>query len=132
MSDIFLHWSGDYCVIVTLTKDVLSMTDSQLIEAIRGQIAKMPEQLPVEMWTPKKPNKKRQAIIDRDKSTCRYCLRVLDPEKDLIELDHIIPQALGGKSTAENLVVACGDCNRKKGGRTPEAAGMILRGLENA
>ncbi len=32
-----------------------------------------------------------------------------------LELDHVIPVALGGASSAQNLQVLCGDCNRRKG-----------------
>jgi hypothetical protein len=32
-----------------------------------------------------------------------------------LQFDHIIPVALGGASTAENLQILCGPCNRAKG-----------------
>lgn len=34
-----------------------------------------------------------------------------------LTLDHVIPEFLGGPSTADNLVLACGTCNRRKGAR---------------
>ena len=43
---------------------------------------------------------------------CYYCGRLLEP-KDLT-MDHIIPLARGGRSTKENLVACCKDCNNKK------------------
>jgi 5-methylcytosine-specific restriction endonuclease McrA len=43
---------------------------------------------------------------------CYYCGRLLEP-KDLT-MDHIIPLARGGRSTKENLVPCCKDCNNKK------------------
>lgn len=33
------------------------------------------------------------------------------------ELDHVIPEVLGGPSTADNIVLACQPCNRRKGAR---------------
>lgn len=33
------------------------------------------------------------------------------------ELDHVIPERLGGPTTADNLVLACRSCNRRKGTR---------------
>jgi 5-methylcytosine-specific restriction endonuclease McrA len=35
-------------------------------------------------------------------------------------------RCLGGTDELENLVMACRDCNIRKGGRTPEQAGMVL------
>jgi hypothetical protein len=44
-----------------------------------------------------------------------------------LNLDHVVPRALGGLTTWENVVCACIECNRRKGGRCPEEAGMRLR-----
>jgi 5-methylcytosine-specific restriction endonuclease McrA len=34
-----------------------------------------------------------------------------------LELDHKIPESRGGPMTAENIVLACRSCNRRKGTR---------------
>jgi 5-methylcytosine-specific restriction endonuclease McrA len=64
-------------------------------------------------------------IYGRDDFTCQYC-GVRHPRSEL-NLDHVIPRSLGGRSTWENVVCSCLDCNRRKGGCTPEQAGMQLR-----
>jgi 5-methylcytosine-specific restriction endonuclease McrA len=66
----------------------------------------------------------RRNVYARDDDTCQYCGRVFST-KDL-SLDHVIPRSRGGRSTWENLVVACHRCNRRKDNRTPEEAGMRL------
>jgi len=67
----------------------------------------------------------RHNIFLRDGSTCQYCgSRKPRPE---LNLDHVIPRAAGGVTSWDNVVCACLDCNRLKGGRTPEQAGMVLR-----
>jgi 5-methylcytosine-specific restriction endonuclease McrA len=63
-------------------------------------------------------------IYARDNNTCQYCARRL-PRTDL-NLDHVIPRSKGGQSTWENVVCSCHACNRRKGGRTPEEARMLL------
>lgn len=68
------------------------------------------------------PDWMRRAVLDRDKGICRYCGR----RAMTLHLDHIIPVTHRGRSTVANLATACADCNRKKGGRTPEEAGMTL------
>lgn len=34
-----------------------------------------------------------------------------------LHLDHVHPEAAGGQSVADNIVLACGECNRRKGAR---------------
>ena len=66
----------------------------------------------------------RHNIYMRDDNTCQYCGRQL-PRVDL-NLDHVIPRAQGGRTTWENVVCCCIDCNLSKGARTPEQASLKL------
>ena len=64
----------------------------------------------------------RQNIYLRDNFCCQYCgARVSSHE---LNLDHVIPRSMGGKTTWENIVTCCIPCNVRKGGNTPEAVGM--------
>ena len=66
----------------------------------------------------------RHNIYMRDGNTCQYCGEEL-PRTDL-NLDHVVPRAQGGRTTWENVVCCCVDCNLSKGARTPEQAGLKL------
>ncbi len=66
----------------------------------------------------------RRNIFARDGNRCQYCGKRY-PTSEL-SLDHIIPRSMGGKSAWQNIVCACTKCNVKKGGRTPQQAGMTL------
>ena len=66
----------------------------------------------------------RYNIYARDKCMCQYCGRKL-PRHEL-NLDHVIARSRGGTSVWENVVCSCHECNRRKGGRTPQEAGMTL------
>ena len=66
----------------------------------------------------------RHNIYMRDANTCQYCGEEL-PRADL-NLDHVVPRAQGGRTTWENVVCCCIDCNLSKGARTPEQAGLKL------
>lgn len=66
----------------------------------------------------------RRALLLRDNYTCQYCGS--QPGRENLTIDHVIPRSRGGRTEWENVVVACGACNRKKGNRTPEEAGMRL------
>ena len=89
----------------------------------------------------------RENVLARDSYTCQYCgFRPRNaagkPRLEDLTLDHVIPRAssvqrrvfvprLGAwrpVSSWENMVVACGDCNRKKGSKTLEKSGLFLRG----
>ena len=66
----------------------------------------------------------RRNIFARDENKCQYCGRRF-PTSEL-SLDHIVPKAYNGNTTWTNIVCACTDCNKKKGGRTPIQARMKL------
>ncbi len=48
---------------------------------------------------------------------CWYCGAVV-PSKELT-MDHLVPLAMGGKSSRDNLVPSCKDCNTKKKSMMP-------------
>lgn len=56
------------------------------------------------------PREVRRAVWDRDGGRCVVC----DASFDL-QYDHVIPLALGGANTVENLQVLCAPCNQEKG-----------------
>jgi 5-methylcytosine-specific restriction endonuclease McrA len=66
----------------------------------------------------------RLNIYARDRNSCQYCGR--RHARSELNLDHVVPRSQGGRSTWENVVCSCLDCNRRKGGRTPEQAGLRL------
>jgi 5-methylcytosine-specific restriction endonuclease McrA len=69
----------------------------------------------------------RVNVFARDRFTCQYC--GAKPPPSQLNLDHVIPRSLGGKTTWENVVCSCMECNRRKGGRTPQQARLRLRRL---
>lgn len=69
----------------------------------------------------------RENVFTRDHGACQYCGRkVLRMEATY---DHVVPRRLGGETRWDNVVIACLPCNQRKGGRTPEQAGMKLRSI---
>ena len=66
----------------------------------------------------------RRNIYGRDNNRCQYCGGRF-PTSEL-SLDHVIPRSRGGRTTWENVVCACVECNVRKGGRTPTEAHLCL------
>jgi 5-methylcytosine-specific restriction endonuclease McrA len=67
----------------------------------------------------------RRGVLIRDRETCQYCGATLG--RAHLTIDHVLPRSRGGVTSWENCVAACSACNHRKGGRTPEEAGMTLR-----
>jgi 5-methylcytosine-specific restriction endonuclease McrA len=66
----------------------------------------------------------RANIYARDGYRCQYCGDGFGTPD--LTFDHVLPVAHGGRKDWENIVTCCITCNRRKGGRTPEQAGMHL------
>jgi 5-methylcytosine-specific restriction endonuclease McrA len=66
----------------------------------------------------------RRNLFLRDDAHCQYC----GSKRDTSDLtyDHVVPRSQGGRTEWTNIVTCCVDCNRRKGGRTPEQAGIRL------
>ena len=76
------------------------------------------------LWRTQVPWSKANVHV-RDMYTCQYCGKKLKRNKATI--DHVIPQAQGGKNKWDNTVTACFPCNNEKRDRTPSEARMGLR-----
>jgi 5-methylcytosine-specific restriction endonuclease McrA len=66
----------------------------------------------------------RRNIYARDGNRCQYCGRTFTTKE--LTLDHVKPRVQGGENSWTNLVCACVRCNARKGGRTPDQAGVRL------
>lgn len=64
----------------------------------------------------------RFEILRRDNHRCHYCGRGTDTVT--LEVDHVVPVALGGTDDPTNLVAACEDCNSGKTS-TPADAELV-------
>lgn len=72
----------------------------------------------------RKPPLSKLNLLARDEFRCQYCSRDINYRDATI--DHVVPRSQGGITEWSNVVIACGSCNRRKGGRTPEEARMNL------
>jgi len=65
----------------------------------------------------------RKTLLSRDEYTCQFCGTTAGP----LTVDHVMPRSRGGATSWENCAAACLRCNHRKGNKTPEEAGMVLR-----
>lgn len=66
----------------------------------------------------------RQNLYFRDRGKCQYCGKLFEHRE--LTYDHVVPRSKGGQTDWTNVVSCCTACNLRKGGRTPEEAGMSL------
>ena len=63
------------------------------------------------------PQRVRHRVAKQAQSRCGYCLTTELLSGTKMEIEHIIPSALGGSSEEDNLWLACSLCNEYKGVR---------------
>lgn len=63
------------------------------------------------------PAEVRRVVNQRATGRCEYCGLSQAGQEATFHLDHIIPVAAGGQTTAENLVLACVSCSLRKAAR---------------
>lgn len=104
---------------------------AEVLENSRGDIHSVAETFALPsvirlVYLVKRPRHQRKLtkheVFNRDRYTCQYC----GCQTKELTIDHVVPRRLGGRHTWDNVVSACKSCNRRKGGHTPEEAGMKL------
>lgn len=107
-----------FAQVVLLLADVFDdMAGAEQLEKIRAsQRARSARRRAVTDVSERKWYALRADVIERDGEICRYCGSTDGPW----HIDHVVPLSKGGKSTLDNLVVACGPCNQSKGDRLIE------------
>jgi len=59
----------------------------------------------------------RRLVIERADNRCEYCGISQTGQVATFHIDHIIPVVADGKTTTENLALACVSCSLRKGAR---------------
>ena len=93
----------------------ISMTEENIAELIKLLESKLTASAFAKEQRTLMTKKLREFIKKRDNYTCCSCGNSTDNEPNLLlEIDHIIPIAKGGKTTEDNLQTLCWKCNRAK------------------
>lgn len=62
-------------------------------------------------------------VFLRDQWECQYCGDGFRTQE--LTFDHVIPRSRGGRTTWDNIVTACQECNLAKGDKMPHDCGMF-------
>lgn len=93
-----------------------SFMDLASIIAVRGEVNTS------HLFRP--PTLTNRALFRRDCNVCAYC--GVRYGHDVLTRDHVHPRSRGGVDKWENVVTACGGCNKYKDNKTPEEAKLKL------
>lgn len=93
-----------------------STMDLKTIIAVKGEIG--------DKGLFRTPTLTNRALFRRDQNICAYCGEEFG--HDRLTRDHIMPSSRGGLDKWQNVVSACGGCNKFKDDRTPDEANMKL------
>lgn len=82
-----------------------------------------------------KPKFSKINVFYRDNFECQYCFYKISSDstqrkssnENILTIDHILPVSRGGKTTFENCVCACANCNRIKSNKTLEETNFRLK-----
>ncbi|RPJ80384.1 MAG: HNH endonuclease [Deltaproteobacteria bacterium] len=121
-----VDWKRAVRLMIKKKVEVIQFSD-RCIQGIEGVTIKLPAVMRLSrlirtIYRSHVPFSKKNTLM-RDGFCCAYCgLKIKQ-----LTIDHIIPRSRGGKTSYENCVASCRNCNTLKGCRTPGEAGMSLR-----
>lgn len=120
ISDVTLWWFGDEYYVendgLSSEEVLLTLWDrlrkrQRKFEKLRAEAAAIDEaQVVIEsQGRARISSEVKRIVFERDGGACAKCGATTD-----LQFDHIIPVSRGGNSSAANIQVLCGSCNRKK------------------
>lgn len=122
-----INWKKAVCLMVKQKVEVLKYSDKCIVNYDRDKKIQIPLVIRlikiVRMIYKNKVSYSKRNVFVRDKHRCMYCGK----KHQQLTVDHVIPRSRGGKSSFDNCVAACRDCNLKKGNKTPTEAKMFLK-----
>jgi len=63
-------------------------------------------------------HQQKKIVVKRARGCCEYCRSQACFAIQSFSVEHIIPKSQGGKSTLDNLALACQGCNNHKYNKT--------------
>ena len=86
---------------------------------------RLPSVISLKRYIPanRRPAFTRFNVFLRDRFTCQYCGKGFPTEE--LTFDHVTSRSRGGRTTWDNVVTACFNCNRRKGDRLPAESHMF-------
>lgn len=120
-----ISWQKAMILFLTNRAEIVDHYEDKLIRSVRSSY-KLPKILRLFQTHKISQNVKftRMNVFHRDHFQCQYCEIRLPPHE--LTFDHVIPVCQNGKTSWENVVTCCKECNTKKGSKSLKEARMKL------
>lgn len=117
-------WPWQEAVKAVFRESVTVISEYERVVRSPGMSMKIPSVLALREFVPmaRTPAFTRFNVFLRDQWMCQYCGGHFKTHE--LTFDHVVPRSRGGRTTWENIVAACRDCNTKKGSRLPVEVSM--------
>jgi 5-methylcytosine-specific restriction endonuclease McrA len=117
-------WSWQDAVKAIFRDSVVVVSEYERIVRSPGMELKLPSVLALREYVPaaRSPAFTRFNVFLRDGWQCQYCGDQFKTHQ--LTFDHVIPRSKGGRTSWDNIVTACQDCNLEKGSKLPGECGM--------
>ncbi len=117
------HWQDAVKASFLDRVNVVSEYDHQVHSPSRTM--RLPSVIALKHYIPsvRRPAFTRFNVFLRDQFACQYCGH--DYPASNLTFDHVIPRSRGGRTTWENVVTACAECNIVKSNRWPRSGSMV-------
>jgi 5-methylcytosine-specific restriction endonuclease McrA len=117
-------WPWQDAVKAIFRESVVVVSEYERIVRSPGMELKLPSVLALKDYVPsaRSPAFTRFNVFLRDGWRCQYCGEQFKTHQ--LTFDHVIPRSKGGRTTWNNIVTACQECNLSKANNIPEQCGM--------
>jgi len=118
-------WSWQEAVKAVFRDSVVVLSEYERVVRSTSREIKLPSVLALKEYIPmaRKPAFTRFNVFLRDEFTCQYCSDGFKTND--LTFDHLIPRSRGGRTSWDNIVTACRDCNTIKGNKMPDQCNMF-------
>ena len=118
-------WSWQDAIKAIFRESVVVVSEYERVVRSPTHEFKLPSVLALKEYVPtaRYPAFTRFNLFLRDSFICQYCDDEFKAQN--LTFDHVIPRSKGGRTSWENIVTACQDCNTAKGNRMPHDCKMI-------
>jgi 5-methylcytosine-specific restriction endonuclease McrA len=126
---VFVSWQRAICLVLSQRAEIVASYGEDLVRTVSDSFP-LPSVVKLNRYVNLAGriglvNCNRKNVLMRDDFKCQYC--GIHCSTASATIDHVLPISRGGRTSWENVVTACSECNNKKASKTPAEARMPLK-----
>lgn len=118
-------WSWQDAIRAIVRESVFVISEYERVVHSPTHEFRLPSVLALKEYVPVRPMPAftRFNVFLRDEWECQYCGEAFRTQN--LTFDHVVPRSRGGRTSWDNIVTACQDCNLLKADKMPHECGMF-------